>query len=128
MMLIAIIAGLVMLFGGATGLPIVVQIQERVPVVITDEAKAEVILEKADVMASVAEDATEDVVEALEAWSKADKDHSIGRGALKKVLQTSANGRKEARAAFLDELFEIKSKMTKEQWKAVFEETEGDAE
>ena len=127
-MLIAIVAALMIMLGGASGIAVVAQIQERVPVVITDEAKAEVILEKADVMASLAQDATGDVVEALEAWSKADRDHSVGRGALKQALQKSANVRKEARAAFLDELFEIKSKMTKEQWKAVFEETEGDAE
>ena len=121
MMLIAIVAALILLFGGGSGLPIVTQIQDRVPVVITDKAEAKVILEKADVMASVAQDATDGIVEALEAWSKADEDHSVGRGALKKAIAKSVGARKEARAAFLDELFEIKSKMTKAQWQALFE-------
>ncbi len=123
-MLIAIVTALAFLFlGGADGLPIVEQIQERVPAVITDKTEAKVLLEHAKAMESVAQDARKGLLKDLKAWSKADKDHSVRRGALKQVLEKSADERKEARDAFLDELFEMRSKLTEEQWKVIFEKT-----
>ena len=123
-MLIAIVSVLAFLFlgGGGTSLPIVEQIQERVPAVITDKSEAKAILKHAKEMDSVAQDALMNLSKDLEAWSKADKDHSVGLGAFKQVLEKSADEQKEARTAFLDKLFEIKMKMNKEQWQAVFEE------
>ena len=123
-MLIAIVAALAFLFlgGSGTSLPIVEQIQERVPAVITDKSEAKAILKHAKEMDSVAQDALMNLSKDLEAWSKADKDHSVGLGAFKQVLEKSADEQKEARTAFLDKLFEIKMKMNKEQWQAVFEE------
>ena len=121
-MLIAILYALTFLFLGGTSLPIAEQIQERVPAVITDKSEAKAILKHAKAMDSVARDALKNLSKDLEAWSKADKDHSVGSGALKAALEKSSDERKKSQEEFLDALFEIKSNMTKEQWDAVLKE------
>lgn len=124
-MIIAIAAAFALLFGVITGeqdLAVVKRLEERVPEVITDKAKAKAALEHAGAMESIAGEAHKAVNDVFTDWVKEDEDHATDRSSLRASIGRAKTVREAARKELLDELFEMKSKMTKEQWEAIFSE------
>lgn len=119
-----LIGGPEVFVSGSKDLHISERIKTRISKVTTEKDESKALLEHADAIESIARKEIKVLRKHLKAWVKEDNDHSVGRGAFRAALDDSDSVRKEAQQQFLDEFFELKSKMTPEQWEVMFREDE----
>lgn len=98
------------------------QTRKQVKTVMVEKAQAKAVIKQMDLMQDAVSKAGKGLRKDLKQWAKSDKDHTVGRKSLGPIVAKSMTGRGEARKDFLDALFVMKSKMTQDQWNAVFAE------
>jgi hypothetical protein len=119
-MLIALIVGYLFL-GGAAGVDLFTKDDRAaVKTVITEQERAKEIVDLMKALDKSATKKLKPISKQLKAWSKADRDHSLGRESLDPVIEQALAARADAQAEFLDGLFELKAKMSRQEWDAVF--------
>jgi hypothetical protein len=128
MMLIALLLAYLgsLLLGGAGVVLFSGESRDRVETVLVEKAKVKAVLADMDAMEDAASDVREGLTKELKAWAKKDRDHSTGREALTQVSEKFTAQRAEARGKLLDALFAMRSKLTAQQWNAVFREEKSD--
>ena len=121
-MLIALLTALLLV--GGEGIDLFTRADEaRVETVITDEARAKEIVTLMKATDNAASKQLARAMKILSRWSKADRDHSAGRDDLAPVLEELTSIRSTAQREFMDALFELRGKMSEQEWSAVFGES-----
>ncbi len=98
------------------------EMREQVKVVMVEKDQAKAVLKDMDAMQDALDDAQKTLRKDLKEWIKSDEDHAAGKESAKLLTYKSLENRAIARKKTLDALFVMKSKMTEQQWNALFEQ------
>ncbi len=96
--------------------------RDQVQVIIIDEATQKAVLAEMDSMSAAGRSLCKDLSSELQEWSKADIDHTAGKDSYRSLTEKLTERKGAARKEYLDALFRMKSKMSRDQWDKVFVE------